>query len=168
MLFILAARVLAKMLSLARDNLYLSPLNLRGNLKYIHSLQFADDTLIFCKANTEEISVLKLILYLFEKASGLSINYAKSSLVYFGTMPLKGHGLASLLDCPPQQLHLKYLGLPLKHGNLNKTEWQPLLDKFDKKKLLCGNAINSLHLSILCSLHCLSIIYLSSNSVCGL
>jgi len=128
-LFILAADVLQRMVVLGSENGHLSELNLMGELKNTRSLQFADDTLIFCKANRADITNLKLILYLFEGFSGLSINFAKSSLVYFGKYASRGLMLASLLHCPLESLPFKYLGLPLNSRKLTKRDWQPLVDK---------------------------------------
>ena len=44
----------------------------------INILQYADDTLFFGSATTDNIRVLKSILRIFEMVSGLKINYTKS------------------------------------------------------------------------------------------
>ena len=55
-----------------------------GSLKEeVNILQYADDTLFFGSATTDNIRVLKSILRIFEMVSGLKINYAKSQ---FGCM----------------------------------------------------------------------------------
>ena len=41
-------------------------------------LQYADDTLLFCKSEEGYISNLKVLLYGFELASGLKINFDES------------------------------------------------------------------------------------------
>lgn len=48
------------------------------------NLHFADDTLLFSSAGEDRVVILKLLLYCFELASGLEINFAKSSLIYIG------------------------------------------------------------------------------------
>ena len=44
-------------------------------------LQYADDALLFCKANQEYLTTLKLVLYRLELALALKINFAKSSVL---------------------------------------------------------------------------------------
>ncbi|XP_020243333.1 uncharacterized protein LOC109821565 [Asparagus officinalis] len=111
----------------------LSSLGLREPLNQLRILQFVDDTLLFVKSASRDISTLKTILYLFEDMSGLSINYSKSSIIYFGKMHLKAQTLASSLDCKVDHLPIKYLGLPLKYGKLSKSDWQPLMDNLYRK-----------------------------------
>ena len=49
-----------------------------GNKKIkVNMLQFADDTLIFCKANYKSVFSVKVILNCFELASGLKVNFSK-------------------------------------------------------------------------------------------
>ena len=71
MLFILVVDVLHRMLSLGFANGHFSDLYFRGALRYVRSLQFAGDTLIFCTANRVDITNLKLLLYPLKGISGL-------------------------------------------------------------------------------------------------
>ena len=48
---------------------------------------FADDTLIFCDAETSQIANLRAVLARFEEVSGLCINLGKSELVPVGGVP---------------------------------------------------------------------------------
>ena len=50
----------------------------------VSHLLFADDTLIFCEADLEQILILHMILIWFETVSGLKINLGKSELVPLG------------------------------------------------------------------------------------
>lgn len=52
-----------------------------GNNKCILNLNFADDTLIFLKADPKMAEALKLLLIGFELLSGLKINFSKSEMV---------------------------------------------------------------------------------------
>ena len=47
---------------------------------------FADDMLIFCEADLEQILILRMILIWFEAVSGLKINLGKSELVPVGVV----------------------------------------------------------------------------------
>ena len=51
-------------------------------LAVLSTKSFVDDTLIFCKANSRDITNLKLILYPFADIYGLAINVAASFLIY--------------------------------------------------------------------------------------
>ncbi|XP_020262425.1 probable tocopherol O-methyltransferase, chloroplastic [Asparagus officinalis] len=87
LLFLLIVDVLTKMISSSALSGDLSDLNLKGELNHIRTLQFADDTLIFCKATRRDIHTLKIILRIFGLTSGLSMNQAKSHLYYLGRIP---------------------------------------------------------------------------------
>jgi len=43
-------------------------------------LLYADDTLVFCEAEQEQICYLRVILVVFEACSGLKVNWRKSSI----------------------------------------------------------------------------------------
>jgi len=45
---------------------------------------FADDTLVFCRANPDHLRFLRVLLLSFEVVSSLKINLAKSVLVPVG------------------------------------------------------------------------------------
>lgn len=49
-------------------------------------IQFADDTIIFLKPGTRNISNLKRVLQWFQLTSGLKINFSKSSLYTWGDL----------------------------------------------------------------------------------
>ncbi|XP_020264999.1 uncharacterized protein LOC109840677 [Asparagus officinalis] len=133
MLFNIAVDVLHRMIVNNVDDGLLSSLGIKAPLNQLRTLQYADDTLLFVRSSSNDIRILKTILYIFEEMSGLGINYSKSSLVYFGKTHLKEHSLASSLNCKVDHLPIKYLGLPLKYGKLSKSDWQPILDNLHRK-----------------------------------
>ena len=47
-------------------------------------LQYVDDTILFMEHNLDQAQNTKLLLYAFEKASGLKINFHKSEIYCFG------------------------------------------------------------------------------------
>ncbi|XP_020270581.1 uncharacterized protein LOC109845720 [Asparagus officinalis] len=122
LLFLLIVDVLSKMISASALSGDLSNLNLKGELNNIRTLQFADDTLIFCRASCKDIHTLKRILHIFGLISGLSMNQSKTHLHYLGRIPNKGISLADSLNCSLGTLPFSYLGLPLKRGSLSKRE----------------------------------------------
>ena len=58
----------------------------RGEDLVISHLLYADDTLIFCQANMEQLKYLSWILMWFEVLSGLKINLNKSEIIPIGTV----------------------------------------------------------------------------------
>jgi hypothetical protein len=78
----------------------------------ISHLLFADDTLVFCGANSDHLHYLRLLLLSFEAVSGLKINLAKSVMVPVGYVDNMGD-LACILGCGVSSLPIKYLGLLL-------------------------------------------------------
>ena len=61
--------------------------NATGSLMTVSHLLVADDTLVFCDADSTHITALRGILFRFEEMSGLKINLGKSELVLVGDVP---------------------------------------------------------------------------------
>ena len=58
-----------------------------GDHLQVSHLLFADDTLVMCDANIDQMLFLCLILSWFEIVLGLKINLDKSELVLVGVVP---------------------------------------------------------------------------------
>lgn len=100
----------------------------------ISNLHYADDTLLFCQGSLFQAICLKLILYSFELASGLKVNFFKSSLIGLGSIPrLRCTRLALLLNSKAEVLPFKYLGLLRNDRKLLKEDWHKLIDIVDKR-----------------------------------
>ena len=84
-----------------------------GDCPVITHLQFADDTILFCEADWEEVVNLKRILRCFEVLSGLRINYHKSVVCGVGVSEETLNRVAESLHCVSHHFPVKYLGLPL-------------------------------------------------------
>ncbi|KAL0404524.1 UNVERIFIED_CONTAM: hypothetical protein Sradi_2093200 [Sesamum radiatum] len=83
----------------------------------VSHLLFADDTLVFCKANEAQIRKVRPILNVYERASSQAINFKKSSMVVGGRMSeLKKVQLAAILEVRLVLCHDRYLGLPAASG----------------------------------------------------
>jgi hypothetical protein len=61
-------------------------------------LQYADDTILFLDDDLEKSKGLKLVLSVFEKLSGLKINFHKSELFCFGETRDMIENMFSFLD----------------------------------------------------------------------
>ena len=81
--------------------------NEAGFLMLVSHLLFADDTLVFCDADSTHITALCGILSRFEEMSGLRINLGKFELVLVGDVP-NFHELVEILGCRESALPLKY------------------------------------------------------------
>lgn len=99
----------------------------------IISLQYADDTILFSKAEESVLRNLKCVLMWYEQISGMRINFHKSELVPLNLEEEEAHRLAHVFSCPLGSFPIKYLGVPLHYDNLSKEDIQPLVDKMLKK-----------------------------------
>ena len=97
-----------------------------SNTTFSHLL-FVNDTLIFCNAM---LGQLCSVFLLFESASGLKVNLAKSVLIPVGNVDQVGM-LAGILGCRVASLHVKYLGLPLGASYKAKHIWDGVIEKLE-------------------------------------
>lgn len=121
----------------------------------ISHLQYADDTLFLGEATMNNLWSLKTILRCFELASGLKVNFSKSSVMGVNVgdefLGLAEHFLYCRVGCVP----FTYLGLPVgANPRVDKT-WQPLLQ-------LLSNRLGSWGISMLVSVVGLSSLTLFS------
>ncbi|WMV39938.1 hypothetical protein MTR67_033323 [Solanum verrucosum] len=95
-------------------------------------LQYADDTLIFCDAEEEQLKYLRVILVLFEGISGLHINWRKS-MMYPINQVNNMSCLASILGREIGVLPTIYLGMPLGAKSKSIDIWNSVIEKCEKK-----------------------------------
>jgi hypothetical protein len=100
-------------------------------LKISHLL-FADDTLIFCEANPDSLTYLRVMLTCFEATSGLRVNLGKFELVQVGEVPHLEE-LADILGCKTATLPMKYLGLPLGAHFKVQSICDPVVEKLERR-----------------------------------
>ncbi|XBH98842.1 hypothetical protein VPH35_128292 [Triticum aestivum] len=125
-LFLLVADVLQRMVR--RDPLLQHPV-VEGGAPIV--LQYADDTLIIIRASVEAAARLRRILDDFAAATGLGINYGKSTLVPIHVADEVVAGAAGALSCYVQGFLQPYLGLPLSWDKLTAADFAPMLAKVD-------------------------------------
>ena len=135
LLFVLVMKALGRMLDKAVHvgcMLGFNVGNLEGRSMAVSHLLFADDTLIFCEADLDQILILCMILIWFEVVLGLKINLGKSELVLVGVVHNVDLFLV-VLGCKQGSLPMKYLGLPLGAKFKDKTIWNPILEKMERR-----------------------------------
>jgi len=74
-------------------------------------LQFADDTIFFCKPSCYNVLVVKVILRSFEVVSGLRVNFHKSVVGLVGISQLDVLVFSKCLNCRQMEMPFKYLGM---------------------------------------------------------
>nr|GEZ75199.1 RNA-directed DNA polymerase, eukaryota, reverse transcriptase zinc-binding domain protein [Tanacetum cinerariifolium] len=101
-------------------------------IKITH-LSFADDLMVFSKADVNSVKILSSAMKEFSSVSGLVPNLDKSS-IFFGNVPkiLKSE-ILKILPLAVGVLPVRYLGLPLISSRLCKHHCSSLLDKIKKR-----------------------------------
>ncbi|GAU38711.1 hypothetical protein TSUD_396390 [Trifolium subterraneum] len=99
----------------------------------VSHLQYADDTLFIGEANVANLWTLKAILQSFELASGLKVNFAKSSVMGVNVSSNFLGVAERFLHCRVGALPFMYLGLPVGANPRNERTWKPLLDSLAKR-----------------------------------
>ena len=97
-------------------------------------LFFADDNLLFCKANNQECQSLADILQLYEATSGQKINAKKSSVFFSNNTPKeKKNEMLNILGPMQDTQHNKYLGLPSIIGKSKIEIFVEVKERVEKK-----------------------------------
>ncbi|KAL9658893.1 hypothetical protein QQ045_015579 [Rhodiola kirilowii] len=104
-------------------------------------LQFADDTVLFCRAELKEVQFLKMILHAFEGCSGLKINFGTSMCYGIGLKEEEVMSFAEVIGCLVGSFQMKYLGMQVGVNPAKKSSWEPILGRF-KQKLASWRSAN--------------------------
>ncbi|RVW93878.1 Transposon TX1 uncharacterized 149 kDa protein [Vitis vinifera] len=137
-LFVMGMEILDVLIRRAVEGGYLTGCNIRGGSRTslnISHLFFADDTIVFCEANKDQVSHLSWILIWFEAASGLRINLAKSEIIPVGEVE-EILEMAAELGCRVGSLPSQYLGLPLGVPNRASSMWDGVEEKVRRRLAL--------------------------------
>lgn len=102
-------------LKIAQEKLWLRGFRVSNKVGFnmeITHLQYADDTLVFCDANRNQLVTLRVVFLLFEAISRLHINWEKRFL-YPVNEVTSLTSLAVTLGGRTGELPSVYLGMPL-------------------------------------------------------
>ncbi|XP_071920640.1 uncharacterized protein [Coffea arabica] len=95
---------------------------------------FADDSLIFGKANSKEASEITRILQVYELASGQKINIEKSAILFSrNTSQANKQDVLQTLGNIQHVSQAKYLGLPMVIGRSKNGTFRFLKDRMAGK-----------------------------------
>lgn len=132
-LYLIVAEGLSRMIKRACDIGYFNPVCVGSNNVAVSHLQFADDSLIMGEGCDTSIRTIKGILRYFELFSGLKINFSKSSLVCFGCDESQAQEWANYLNCQIGSCPFTYLGLPVGGKARDRSTWNKVKEKFEKR-----------------------------------
>jgi hypothetical protein len=90
---------------------------------------YADDVVLFFRPVGNELEAVKQILHAFGIASGLHINYRKTTTTVIRGEALEEERITDELGCETTKFPITYLGLQLGLRPLTRANWQLMLDK---------------------------------------
>ncbi|GLT27312.1 hypothetical protein SLA2020_023190 [Shorea laevis] len=101
-------------------------------MKLTH-LIFADDIMLFCKADEESPALMMDKFDEFSRVSGLEINKQKSQIFFGGVRETIRHHILQRIGVSEGQLPVTYLGLPLVTTKLSPVTCQPVVEKVQQR-----------------------------------
>ena len=133
-LFIICAEGLSTLLRDAEAKKEIHGLKIGKKVDAISHLFFADDSLLFSRANEVEVDKILEILSIYEVASGQKLNMDKSEVSFSRNIELeKKQMLQMKLTFNAVEDHGKYLGLPTHIGSSKKRVFQIIQERVLKK-----------------------------------
>ncbi|XP_057247591.1 uncharacterized protein LOC130589950 [Beta vulgaris subsp. vulgaris] len=133
-LFIICAEGLSSLLRDAEAKREIHGLKIGKRVNSISHLFFADDSLLFTRANEEEVEKILDILGTYEAASGQKLNMEKSQVSFSRNIEQeKQDTLQMKLTFKAVEEHEKYLGLPTYIGSSKKRVFQCIQERVLKK-----------------------------------
>jgi hypothetical protein len=126
MLFVAGMEVLTCLMVKAEEDMIFKSL---PGIKPLQRISiFADDVVLFIRREVNELIATKEILRIFGGASGLKVNYSKTTATLIRGSEELEERVKACLGCNIAKFPIKYLGLPLALRPLTRAEWQPWLD----------------------------------------
>ena len=92
-------------------------------------LMFADDLIIFCKAEPTSIQLLMNAFNTFTRSTGLKANLDKSSMIFGGNCSHIQQTCLDITGFKEGHLPFRYLGLPITSSRMSKAECSTLVTK---------------------------------------
>jgi len=128
-LFLIVAEELVKAIRKAVEKDMLESLEIGDKSTKVSMLQYVDDTLFFCKVKVQSVFVIKVILKCFELASGLKVNFEKSSIGGVGGDLQTVQRCASILNCALMETLFKYLGMLVGGCHKRSKFWEEVVER---------------------------------------
>ncbi|XP_024044748.1 uncharacterized protein LOC112100221 [Citrus clementina] len=116
-LFIICSEGLSSLIRNRERAGFLHGVKVARSAPSISHLFFADDYLLFFKANLNEARIIKGLLAIYGAASGQQVNYKKSAISFSANMDEVSKGqVCEVLEVSATSNHETYLGLPSQIG----------------------------------------------------
>ncbi|KAK1274399.1 hypothetical protein QJS04_geneDACA021886 [Acorus gramineus] len=131
LLFIVAVNAFSRLMSMAEREGWVKVLPICNRGPTTFHVQYADDTVVLCEAESLSIRGIKFVCTC--SLSGLKINFQKSAMLGIHMEDRELQYYASIFGCQVQQFPTRLLGLPLHLGSLRKSDWNPLVTRFEKR-----------------------------------
>ena len=139
-LFLFVADGLSELLKQGVRTNAIEPLKICRGAPGVSHLLFADDTLLFFKANQQQAGAVQDIIHAYESATGQLINPAKCSILFGQSCPPNvQENVKQQLQIMKDQFEEKYLGLPTPEGRMHKGRFQNLQVKLMKRICIWGD-----------------------------
>jgi len=133
-LFILCANVLSGLIHKEVHNGRIHGLRVARKSPQISHLQFADDSLLFARANQNEANNILKVLDTYQKASGQMVNMEKSEASFSrNVLEADKNTICNMMGAKTVATHNRYLGLPVVFGRSKKVIFSFVKDRVWKK-----------------------------------
>ena len=133
-LFLICAEGLNGPLNQAASNNVIRGISISGGGPCLTHLFFADDSLLFCRANRDNCGAILDILHQYEPVLGQQINRDKTTLFFSKSTPHHAQAeLLQLLGVPVVKEYEKYLGLPSFVGRSRKESFTKIKERIWQK-----------------------------------
>jgi hypothetical protein len=132
-LFLFIADGLSSLLQREVDSGNIVPLKICRRAPGISHLLFADDSLLFFKANVEHANKIRAALQLYASSTSQLINPGKCSIMFGNSCPMPiREEIKGVLQDVQETFEAKYLGLPTPEGRMTRGKFQSLQAKLAK------------------------------------
>ncbi|KAM0834186.1 hypothetical protein ACQ4PT_063778 [Festuca glaucescens] len=136
-LFLFIADGLSELLRAEVEAGGITPVKVCRNAPGISHLLFADDTLLFFRAEEGEASRVRQVIENYAASTGQLVNDSKCSIQFSKRCPMELQlRVSEVLNIQKEGFEDKYLGLPTPDGRMNKGKFQMLQEQLAKRILL--------------------------------
>lgn len=129
-IFVLCQELLVHLIHKKAEEKLFTPVKIVSSGPHIPILCFADDCLIFSKADQKSVDTISEILEEYALASGQNVCWEKSRIIFSANTPInKKQQITEFLGVIPNKRHDKYLGLPFLMGHKKRNLFDQMINR---------------------------------------